>query len=98
MATGLGVKIVEELITALIEGSDKDGDFLAGGHDLFAMELCALEFRGGRVFISHDELDLGSRRDLNFARNELVVLQHDEKAGIIGQRGCRDSENEPCGK
>ena len=39
MATGLRVEIVEELIAARIEGSDKNDDFLTWGHNLFAVKL-----------------------------------------------------------
>jgi hypothetical protein len=77
MATGLGVKIVKKFVTARIERSDKNGDFLARGHDLFAMELRALEFRGGRILVTHDELDFDPRWDLHLARDELIVLQND---------------------
>ena len=94
MATGLRVEIVEKLITARIERPDENADFLTGRHDLFAMKLGALEFRGSRVVVAHHELDLDPRGDLNLAGNELVVLQHDRKAGIVRQGARCESENE----
>src|SRR5271165_1834900 len=102
MATGLRVKIVEKLITARIERPDEDGNFLARGYDLFAMKLRALKFRGGRVVVAHDELDFDTRGYLNLARNELVIFQHNRKAGIIRQGGRykdeKEHHHEPGGK
>src|ERR1700747_3176794 len=94
MATGLRVEIVEKLITARIERSDEHGDFLAGGHDLFTVKLHALEFRGGRVLVAHDELDLDPCRDWTLARNKLVVFQHNRDGGIIRQGGRRKGKDE----
>src|SRR5271166_1364586 len=94
MATGLRVEIVEKLITARIERPDENGNCLTGGHDLFAMKLSALEFRWCRVLVAHDELDFGAGGYLNLARNELVVFQHNRKAGILCQGGRSKGENE----
>jgi len=41
MATRLWVEIIEKLITARVERADENGNFLAGGYDLFAMKLGA---------------------------------------------------------
>src|SRR5215472_11429167 len=98
MATSLRVEIVEKLITARVERADENGNFLAGGHDLFAMKLGALELGWGRVVVVHDESDLDAGRDLHLARNELVVFQHNRKSGIIRQGGGRNSEDERCRK
>jgi hypothetical protein len=81
------VKIVEELIAARIERSDENGDLFAGGYDFLTVNLGALEFRGGRVLVADDELDLDSCGYLNLARNELIVFHQNRKAGIICQSG-----------
>src|SRR5215469_7485764 len=94
MATSLWVEIVEKLITARVERADENGNFLAGGHDLFTMKLGALKLGWGRVVVVHDEFDLDAGRDLHLARNELVVFQHDRKTGVIRQSSGRNSEDE----
>src|SRR5215467_16272514 len=98
MAASLWMEIVEKLITARVERAYENGNFLAGGHDLFAMKLGALEFGWGRVVVVHDKFHLDAGRDLHLARNELVVFQHDRKTGIIREGGGRHSGDERCRK
>src|SRR5271154_582273 len=87
VAAGLRVKIVEELIAARIERADEHCYFLTGSHNLFAVKLVALKFRGGRVLVAHNQLDLDPRGDLNLAWHELVVLQRDRETGIVSEGG-----------
>src|SRR5215469_18345052 len=93
MAAGLRMEIVKKLIAARIERPDEHNDVLAGGDDFLAVQLVAFEFGRGPVVVVDDELDLDAGRNLNLARNELIVLQRNRKARIIGQRRRRQSQN-----
>src|SRR5271169_5782978 len=96
MAAGLLVKIVVELIFARIERPDENSNFSARGHNLFAVEFDALEFRGGRVLVAHNQYDLDPGGDLNLAWHELIVLQRDRETGIVGEGGSRGESEQSC--
>src|SRR5215469_6388185 len=99
-ACGLRVEIPEELVFARFQRADINGDLVATGHHFFTTQLGALKFLRCRIVVLDDQRDLLAGWDLNFSRMELVVLDLERIAGILGgEAGCHgrnESEREEC--
>src|SRR5579863_5644087 len=97
---GARIEIVEELVAAGAERADKDGDRAATDHDLFAIEIAALELGRGRVKILDGEGDLLPRGKLELLGREAMVLYRDRIGGPVfrrcrpnrGERDCRECQ------
>src|SRR6516165_5872511 len=89
-ASGLWVKIAEELVLAGLQRADIHGDLLAAAHRFLASELGALEFLRCRVVVLDRQGDFLARRHLDFSWLELVVLDDQGIRRILCRcAGCR---------
>src|SRR5947208_7063725 len=89
-----GMEIVEKLVASGFERADENAGCFARRDDLLAMQRVALEFGSNRLLIADDQLDLGIRPDLHFARHELVIPDRDRHGGFIRERRGGDRKHD----
>ena len=94
MAAILGVEIIEKLIAAGIERTDKNRNLAAGRDHFLAMEVVAFKFRHGGILITDDQLDLLAGGDRNLARDKFAALDHDDDIAIVGMGRKDDSQRQ----
>src|SRR5690348_13110983 len=93
-ARRLRIEIAEEFVTARPQRADIDGNVLAAGHDLLAMQLGALEFFRRGIEVLDGERDLLAGGDLDLGRREAVVLDRQRVGALLGASGQEPAKGE----
>ena len=88
------VVLVVELVRAGLERTDDDLFFMARGQDFFGAEIVAFELCGRRIVIGDMKFDARVRRQRNFGRGEMMILQSQRDRTLIGGMGSAGDQNE----
>src|SRR5437899_12683452 len=83
------MKLADEGVAALVQWAQGEADLLARGDDLLDLQLRGIDLLGRAVLVADDQRNGRSRRNMDFRRAELMILEGEPDGGRIGRAGER---------